>query len=145
MNPKPHSSEKTTRAHALRQQQTKSESLLWSLLRGGQLCNLKFRRQHPIGPYYADFACVAEQLVIEVDGGYHDAVGENDLHRETYLRECGWQILRFTDKDVEHDVQAVGQAIASHLGKQYDFKHRDRRGAGIVHESAPEGPMNLFR
>ncbi len=144
MNPSPQLPEKSNRARALRQQPTKSEALLWAVLRGEQLCGLKFRRQHPIGPYYADFACVAEQLVIEIDGGYHDAVGEADLQREAQLRAAGWQVLRFTDEEVERDAEAVACAIAAHLGREYEFKRRAGSGAGILHEKAPEGPKKVF-
>ena len=65
---------KPSRARLLRENATQSESLLWQLLRRKQLCGLKFRRQHPIGPFFADFACVSRKLVIEIDGGYHDVV-----------------------------------------------------------------------
>ena len=109
-------------------------------MRGGQLCGLKFRRQHPIGPYFTDFACLAHHIVIEIDGGYHDAVGEADLRREVFLRQHGWRVIRFSDKDVEDDVEAVGQAIASELGLDYVFKQRSSRGSGLTHESAPQAP-----
>ena len=59
------------RARALRRQQTEAEALLWRHLRSRQVLGLKFRRQHPIGPYFADFACIDIGLVIELDGGQH--------------------------------------------------------------------------
>ena len=65
-----------------RKNATRSEGLLWSILRGKQLCGLKFRREHPIEPWIVDFACVSKHLVIEIDGGYHDATIENDLRRQ---------------------------------------------------------------
>ena len=55
-------------ASKIRKRQTESESLLWNILRTRQLCGLKFRRQHPIGPYVVDFACVEKHLVVEIDG-----------------------------------------------------------------------------
>ncbi|MFT7639078.1 MAG: very-short-patch-repair endonuclease [Pirellulaceae bacterium] len=55
---------------------------MWHAIRGKQLSGLKFRRQHPIGPYYADFACVTRKLVVELDGGYHDYQDESDLSRQ---------------------------------------------------------------
>ena len=59
-------------AQNLRKNQTKAESFLWELLRRKQLNNLKFRRQHPIGDYIADFYCPEKNLVIELDGSIHD-------------------------------------------------------------------------
>ena len=121
---------KTDRARELRQKQTKSESLLWGLLRGKQLCNLKFRREHPIGPHFADIACVAEKLVVEIDGDYHDHVAIEDLEREAYFRQRGWKIIRFSDKEVEEDVVAVGIAIAKLLELDYEYIKRDLNGSG---------------
>ena len=121
----------TKRARSLRKRNTQSESLLWGLLRAKQLCNLKFRREHPIAPYYADFACPAKMLVIEIDGDYHDHIAENDLKREAYLRELGWEVLRFSDKEVEDDIEAVGIQIAKMLGLKYEYKKRARTGSGI--------------
>ena len=62
----------TNRARELRQRQTKAESLLGDAVRAKRLCGLKFRRQYAIGPFFADFACVARKLIVELDGGYHD-------------------------------------------------------------------------
>ena len=62
------------RARRLRKSQTQAEGRLWSLLRSKQLCGLKFRRQHPIGPFFADFACQSHHTVIELDGDYHDHI-----------------------------------------------------------------------
>lgn len=103
---------------------------MWSLLRAKQLCNLKFRREHPIGPYYADFACVAKKLVVEIDGDYHDHVAESDLSREEYLRQRGWEIFRFSDKEVEEDIEAIGRAIAGKLRIEYEYTKRNENGSG---------------
>ena len=62
----------TEYARELRVRQTKAESLLWCVLRGRRLLGLKFRRQYPIEPYIADFACIQKFQIIEIDGGYHD-------------------------------------------------------------------------
>lgn len=110
-----------SRARERRRQSTVSEGLLFSILRARQLCGLKFRREHPIGPFIADFACVAKMLVIEVDGGYHDQVQEQDLVRQHDLQNPGWDVIRFTDKDIENDCETVGDAIARHLGLEYIF------------------------
>ncbi len=123
--------QKTAKSRSLRAKQTKSERLLWSILRAKQLCDLEFRRQHPIGPFFADFACVEQQLVIEIDGGYHEVAQESDLEREDYLKQHGWVVIRFTDAAVEQDAEAVARAIAKHLGLTYEFRKRKADGSGM--------------
>jgi very-short-patch-repair endonuclease len=112
-------SRKISNAREHRKSCTVSEGLLWSVLRARQVCDLKFRREHSIGGFIADFACEAMKLVVEVDGGYHDQTVERDVAREKILRELGWDVLRFSDKDVEEDVEAVARAIATHLRLAY--------------------------
>ena len=124
-------SKKTSNARERRKQCTASEGLLWSILRARQVCGLKFRREHPIGGFIADFACEAKKLVVEIDGGYHDQIGEHDVAREKTLRQLGWDVLRFSDEDVEQDTEAVGRAIAKHLQLEYSFGRRSGGGAGI--------------
>jgi leucyl-tRNA synthetase len=120
----------TNRTRSLRKQQTKSEGLLWRILRAKQLCDLKFRRQHPIGPWITDFACPTRMLVVEIDGGYHDQTVEKDLHRQHHLEKLGWTVIRFTDDDVEQNAEAVGRAIAEELKVPYEFKKRGATGSG---------------
>ena len=124
-------SRKISSAREHRKLCTVTEGLLWSILRARQVCDLKFRREHPIGGFIADFACEAVKLVVEIDGGYHDQMGEQDVAREKTLRELGWDVLRFSDKDVEADVEAVAIAIARHLQLPYSFRRRDGGGSGM--------------
>ncbi len=126
----------TTRARSLREKQTRSEGLLWSILRAEQLCGLRFRRQHPIGPWVTDFACPAKMLVVEIDGGYHEQAFDEDLRRQEYLQQLGWTVVRFTDDNVEQDAEAVGRAIAKELNLPYDFEKRKATGAGMKSEKA---------
>jgi very-short-patch-repair endonuclease len=56
---------------------------------------VKFRRQHPIGPYFADFACGAKRLVIEIDGDHHAFQVEADTHRTAVMEQRGWRVVRF--------------------------------------------------
>jgi leucyl-tRNA synthetase len=119
-----------TRTRSLRKNQTKSEGLLWSILRAKQLCGLRFRRQHPVGPWITDFACPAKMLVVEIDGGYHDQRIDEDLRRQHHLQKLGWTIIRFTDDNVEQDAEAVGRAIAKELNVPYEFKQRSAMGSG---------------
>jgi very-short-patch-repair endonuclease len=69
-----------------------------------QLCGLKFRREHPIGPFIVDFACVPQKLVVEIDGGHHDQTVDRDRSHQELIERAGWEVIRFTDKDVEEDV-----------------------------------------
>ncbi|NDP63275.1 MAG: endonuclease domain-containing protein, partial [Polaromonas sp.] len=101
------------RARALRKVQTDAESLLWSRLRSRQLGNLKFRRQRPIGPYFADFACLETGLVIELDGGQHaeDAGVAHDQKRSDDMAALDFQTLRFWNNDVLLQTEAVLEKI----------------------------------
>lgn len=97
------------RARQLRHGHTDAEALLWRHLRNRQMLGLKFRRQHPIGPYFADFACVDVGLVIELDGGQHnegDAL-MHDRQRELFMHEAGFITLRFWNHEVLTQTDAV--------------------------------------
>ena len=83
---------RTKFARMLRRQQTDAERKLWTYLRAGRLCGMKFRRQHPIGPYCVDFCCVEKKLVIELDGGQHNEVV--DRERTRFLKSEGYSVLR---------------------------------------------------
>lgn len=65
--PQRHTPQAIARARELRKRQTEAESLLWYALRGRRLCGLKFRRQFPVEPFIADFACVEEHLIVEIE------------------------------------------------------------------------------
>ena len=101
------------RARALREGQTDAEALLWSRLRSRQNGRLKFRRQHPIGPYFADFACLEIGLVIELDGGQHSEETEvsYDLKRSDDMAALGFQTLRFWNNEVLLQTEAVLEKI----------------------------------
>ena len=85
----------TENARSLRKDMTDTERMLWHALRGKQLHESRFRRQHPIGPYIADFACIDKKLLIELDGGQHQDQIVYDQHRTVFLEMQGWQVLRF--------------------------------------------------
>ena len=101
------------RARQLRREPTEAENRLWAILRGRQLHGAHFRRQHPIPPYVADFACAAARLVVEVDGGQH-ADGA-DAARDAYLTRHGWQVLRFWNNEVLENLDGIAQRIAETL------------------------------
>ena len=98
------------RARALRQVQTDAEALLWSKLRDRQILNLKFRRQRPTGPYFADFACLEIGLVIELDGGQH-VDNTYDVKRESEMATLGFRTLRFWNNDVLTQMDVVLEKI----------------------------------
>jgi len=102
-----------SRAKALRGNPTDAEQHLWSALRGHRLNGLSFRRQHPLGPYVADFACLPAKLVIEVDGGQHyeDAGRRHDARRDSFLSEHGFTVLRFSNLDILGNLSGVLETI----------------------------------
>lgn len=84
-------------ARRLRRDMTATEKLLWQALRGRQLQGFKFRRQVPIGPYVADFACLTARLIVELDGAPHNDLErqDHDAFRDEWLTQQGWKVLRF--------------------------------------------------
>ena len=88
------------------------EALLWRELKG-QRGGLRFRKQHPIRPYYADFYCAAAKLVIEIDGIAHD-MGDRpvrDVERDRFLQAKGYQVPRIAASEVLADPSATAEAI----------------------------------
>gem|GEM_PF-964830 len=85
------------------------ETQLWQQLRNRQRCGKKFRRQHPLGPYTADFYCVEARLVVEVDGAHHftEAGKEHDQVRDSWMREQSIVVLRVTGYQVEQEMPSV--------------------------------------
>jgi len=99
------------RARELRHEMTPAEKLLWSRLRNKQLKGLKFRRQHPLGPFVADFYCAARRLVVEIDGDIHDLQPERDATRTEQFEQYGYRVIRFRNKQVLNDIEDVLAAI----------------------------------
>lgn len=125
------------RARQLRANQTRAESILWKVLRAKRLSGLKFRRQYSVPPFIADFACVAEHLIVEVDGGYHDYQLADDLHRQQLLEKRGWTVLRFSNEDVLTDVDAVARVIVSKVGLTAEFGKRKAARSGMLVKKPP--------
>ena len=105
----------TTRSRALRRQPTEAEARLWQHLRDRRLAGCKFRRQVPLGPYFADFACTEQRLIIEVDGGQHTEQLARDTRRSAYLHELGFTVLRFWNDQVLRETDVVLEEILRHL------------------------------
>ncbi|MEA3345439.1 MAG: endonuclease domain-containing protein, partial [Chloroflexota bacterium] len=88
------------RARQLRREMTPAERILWDRLRNRQFLGLKFRRQHPLGRFIADFYCAEHRLVIELDGDIHRDHREYDQVRTEVLQDHGYQVLRFSNDAV---------------------------------------------
>ena len=110
----------TSRSRALRKNATDPERKLWSVLRGRQLGGLKFRKQVPVAPYIADFACLERRLIIELDGGQHDENRAKDDIRTRYLEAKGYRVLRVWNTDVMRNIDGVVEAIARAVGIKID-------------------------
>jgi len=95
-------------AEELRKNQTLSEEILWNELKGKKL-GVKFRRQHPIYKYIADFYCHEKKLVIELDGEYHLDSDQKDYdkYRSGDLKEFGIQVIRFTNDEITTELENV--------------------------------------
>jgi primosomal protein N' (replication factor Y) len=89
---------KTQFARNLRKNLTEAEVRLWFHLRRKQMLAAHFRRQHPIGPFIADFACIDKNLIIEIDGGQHNS--KDDGPRDAWFQQHGYRVLRFWNNDV---------------------------------------------
>ena len=100
-------------ARLRRQMADEWERLMWQLLRNRQRRNHKFRREHPLGIYTADFYCVAAKLVIEIDFASHSTEEATlyDSKRDQWMQKQGIRILRFTCAQVEHETQTVIERI----------------------------------
>jgi very-short-patch-repair endonuclease len=102
-------------ARKLRRDQTEAEQKLWSRLCRHQLKGFQFRRQYPIGPFFADFVCLETKLIIEVDGSQHTDQPVRDDNRSEFLRGAGYTVLRFWNYEVIGEIDQVVQRIANAL------------------------------
>jgi adenine-specific DNA-methyltransferase len=90
---------------------TDAERLLWSKLRNRRFARFKFRRQVPLGPFIADFACFERRLILELDGGQHTRRREYDAKRTEWLNEHGFRVVRFWNHELREDADAVDELI----------------------------------
>jgi len=105
------------KASELRKNMTKAEELLWEKLSKKQLQGYKFRRQHPISQFIADFYCHVCKLVIEVDGGYHYNSEQRDYDkgRSEELECFGIKVIRFSNNEIENNIDEVLEQIILYL------------------------------
>lgn len=102
-------------ARRLRREMTPAERKLWKYIQKRQIAGYKFRRQHPIEPYIADFACIEASLVIELDGGQHIERRIYDKKRDAIIQQKGYRVLRFWNNDVMQNIEGVIDTILNAL------------------------------
>ena len=104
-------------ARLQRQNMTRAETMLWGAARNHQIDGYGFRRQTPIGPYFADFVCLARKLIVEADGRTHKSAGgeSRDAQRDAWFRREGFRVLRFPDDLVIGGLPIVVQRIRAAL------------------------------
>ena len=126
------------RARQLRKTMPAPEARLWTALRQLRSLGFHFRRQVPLGPYYADFACHARKLVVEVDGDTHatGAGAAHDARRDAFIAHEGYRVLRIPNTEVMRNLDGVMTEILAAL------KHPHPRSLPTRGREAQE-PMNL--
>ena len=127
-------------AKRMRKEPTDAEAALWELLRDKKLGD-KFRRQHLIDDFIVDFVCLSKNLVIEVDGGYHNdpTQKEYDQQRTLYLNEKGFRVIRFTNEEVLGNTEAVLTKIKDILVNTPDFSKQNNtfENNGVAFADSP--------
>ena len=103
-----------SKARELRRNSTEAETKLWRALRSA-MPQYKWRRQMPVGPYFADIACFAEKLIIELDGGQHAEAIDKDAARTRFLGAQGYRLVRFWNNDVLANIDGVIERIAEEI------------------------------
>jgi very-short-patch-repair endonuclease len=128
------------RARSLRRKLTNAETILWSRLRK-DASGIRFRRQHPVGPFIADFACVHARLIVEIDGAMHSTEEERqrDERREKFLGSRGWAIVRVWNSDVYESLDSVLELIADKV------RMRSRDRANLAPSTAARSPSPTLR
>ena len=102
-----------------RQKETLAETILWRFIRGCQL-GVNFRRQHIIGDYIADFVCLPQKIIIELDGGYHQLPSQqlSDEERTVWLNNKGFKVLRFSNEEVIGNIEGTLEAIKENINER---------------------------
>ncbi|MBH9536731.1 endonuclease domain-containing protein [Novosphingopyxis sp. YJ-S2-01] len=140
------------RARTLRRASTDAEKAMWRAMRSA-FPQHKWRRQVPIGPYYADFLCFGEKLIVEIDGGQHSV--EADAVRTRFLESEGYRIIRFWNNDVLQNLEGVLSRLSLSLREREEapkaWKGECEKSAiasrdiapSPSHRAAPGGPLPL--
>jgi len=120
------------RAQHLRANMTGVETRMWWRLRARQL-GVKFRRQHPIGPYIVDFACCRAKLVVEIDGDMHEKA--YDIRRDRWLESLGWRVMRLVLQEIDEGLDAAVDAIAFELEHPESLLRYEQRSGDLLEPS----------
>ncbi len=128
----------------MRRRPTDAEGVLWRKLRDRQLGGVKFRRQHPVGPYIVDFYCPERSLVVEVDGGQHVENQEADERRTKELEKLGYHVLRYWN----HEVLKLTEAVLEKILQEIEIPHPNplpsrERESGKSNSSDTQGQIIL--
>ena len=129
-----------SRARQLRRNSTDAEKRLWRGLRE-TLPEYKWRRQMPVGPYFVDFACFSEKLIIEIDGGQHAEAAAYDEARTRLLEGQGYRVLRFWNNDVLSNTEGVLERITQSLSRLEREEGAERREG---HGDTSSSPSHAF-
>jgi len=120
------------RAQHLRANMTGVETRMWWRLRARQL-GVKFRRQHPIGPYIVDFACCRAKLVVEIDGDMHEKA--YDIRRDRWLESLGWRVMRLVLQEIDERLDAAVDAIGFELEHPGSLLRYEQRSGDLLEPS----------
>jgi very-short-patch-repair endonuclease len=119
------------RARILRREMTEAEKRLWRMLRSRQTEGYRFRRHVPIGGFIADFVCHAARLIVEIDGGQHDLISEEETTRTRFLESEGYRVLRFWNNEVLENPEGVRSVIAENLHRVTPTHTLPHQGGGL--------------
>ena len=125
------------RVRVLRQHSTDAERAIWFALRDRRLGGYKFRRQHPVGAFFADFACIETKLIVEIDGSQHfDATNVDADHARTKaLQQIGFTVLRFDNRQALTERAAVLETIQQWLLRHHPHPNPlPPAGEGVSHQ-----------
>jgi very-short-patch-repair endonuclease len=122
---------------------TNAEVFVWVRLQRGRLSGFHFRKQHPVGPFIADFACVKSRVLIEIDGETHWREHERrrDAVRTAFLERAGWTVVRFRNDEVYENEQGVVETVLRFVvdGEAW------RRVRGAIRPPLADGPLRQPR
>ena len=104
-------------ARHMRHTPARAEDVLWQRIRNRRIGGVKFRRQHAIEGFVVDFVCIERRLIIEVDGDIHEEPDQQayDQQRQAVLESRGFRVLRFTNEEVLHSIEAVTEVIGERV------------------------------
>jgi very-short-patch-repair endonuclease len=107
----------TVRARNLRKGQTEAEKVFWHSVKAKRFEGYKFKRQVPVGPFYADFVCEEARLIVEIDGGQHSE-NQKDLQRTAFLNSKGYEVVRFWNNEVLGNLDGLLSSLSLTLSRK---------------------------